>query len=345
MSKIFCIDCCQIYQEKEVEKLHKELNYKNHQYIQEKNSLEVMPHLFSRIKNLEKKIEESYKAESELLYMIEENSLFINLLRSESQISIIYPEFELLNCKYTQVDKKSECIMFRMKNIIYMTIVFEGTIKETYNPSTAQICIKMPMWPIYSGSFTIESLYNCLSQESKIMGLCAKYEQRGNEFIINISQKNLDIQTYWTDDKKYCNFTIKGNFMTQPPTRRLLGKFYIYHVASKQVLYEKNGYFSLIKDWKSGAILEIGEENKKETFKINDKYPNIVGGSVVLEKQKKNVNEIIYIPGYSDIIEFVLYQDKKPMILEVKEGNISLAEYPSEKSQFLIIPQLKIKKE
>ena len=65
----------------------------------------------------------------------------------------------------------------------------------------------------------------------------------------------------------------------------------------------------------------------------------------MLEKQKKNVNEIIYIPGYSDIIEFVLYQDKKPMILEVKEGNISLAEYPSEKSQFLIIPQLKIKKE
>ena len=341
MSKLFCKECNLIYDEKEIEKLHKQTNLPNHHYIKENNSLEIMSHLCQKIQSLEKKLNESYKVESELLYMIQENRLLINLFRGESQISIVHPEFELLNCKSNQDKEKSACVMFRSKNIVYITIVFDGKIEEINNTGIAQIIIKMPMWLIYSGSFIVESLYNCLSEEKKIVRLCVKYEQMGNELILNINQSDLDIQTYWMKSRKYCNFTIKGNFMIQPPSRRRLGKYYIYNITTDKVVTEKKGSLSLVKNWKSGCLLEIYEEKKQEKIKIANKFINIINGNIKLESNQKNENEIRYIPGYSDIIQIVLFKDKKPMFIEANGDDIILSENASDKSQFLIIPELK----
>lgn len=341
MSKLFCKECNLIYEEKEIGKLHKEMNYRDHHYIKETNSLEIMSHLCNKIQSLENKLKESYKVESELLYMIQENRLLINLFRGESQISIIHPEFELLNCKSNQDMEKTACVMFRSKNIVYITIAFEGKIEETKGTGKAQIIIKMPMWLIYSGTFIVESLYNCLSEENKIVRLCVKYEQMGNELILNINQSDLDIQTYWMKSKKYCNFTIKGNFMIQPPSRRRLGKYYIYNITNDKVVKEDKGTLSLEKNWKSGCLLEIYEKNNQEKIKITNKFLNIINDSIKLEPNEKNENEIRYIPGYSDIIQIVLYKGKKPMFMEANGDNITLADNASDKSQFLIIPELK----
>ena len=340
--KVFCKDCNLVYEEKEVEKLHKLSNLSKHNYVKENNCFEAISHLCNHIKNLEKKIEENYKVESELLYMIQENRLLINLFRSESQISIVHPEFELLNCKSRQDSEKSACLMFRSKNIVYMTIVFDGKIEETKGTGQAQIILKLPMWLIYSGSFIVESLYNCLSEEKKITRLCVKYEQSGNEVILNINQSDLDIQTYWMKSKKYSNFTIKGNFMIQPPSRRRLGKYYLYSISTNKIIYEKNGGLFLTKNWKEGNFFEIYEENRKEKVRINDKYLSVMNGLIKLgtNKNKENEIEIRYIPGYSDIIQIILYNNKKPMFLEENGENIILVENPGDKSQFMIIPEL-----
>ena len=60
----------------------------------------------------------------------------------------------------------------------------------------------------------------------------------------------------------------------------------------------------------------------------------------LLYLNQKNENEIRYIPGYSDIIQIVLFKDKKPMFIEADGDNITLADNSSEKSQFMIIPEL-----
>ena len=308
MSKVFCKECKLIYDSKEVDKLHQLSNLKDHEYIKENNSLEILYYLCQQIKTFDEKIEESYKAESELLYLIQENRILINLFRGESQISIIHPDFELLNCISSKSDE-SACVMFRSKNIVYMTIKFEGKIKEITSPGKAKIEIKMPMWLIYSGSFNVESINNCLSQENDIE------------------------QTYWIKSLDSCNFTIKGNFMIQPPSRRLLGNFYIYNINFNKVISVNNNSLILIDDWEKGCYMEIYLDKNLEQIKINNKYVNIKDNNVKLESIKKNDNEIRYVPGY--------YKDKKPMFLEVSGNNINLTEDPrNERTQFLIIPKL-----
>lgn len=339
-TKVFCKECNLVYNENEIAKYHNLTNLKNHTFIKENNSFEAISYLCDHIKNLEKKIEENYKVESELLYMIQENRLLINLFRGESQISIIHPEFELLNCKSSQNKEKTACLMFRSKNIVYMTIVFEGKIEEIKGIGQAKILLKLPMWLIYSGSFVVESLYNCLSEEKKITRLCVKYEQNGNEIILNINQSDLDVQTYWMKGRTYSNFTIKGNFMIQPPSRRRLGKYYLYAISSNKTICEKGGKLCLVKDWKSANVFEIYEENSQEKIRVNNQYLNVINGQIKLEPNKKDENEIRYIPGYSDIIQIVFYIDKKPMFLEENEDDIILVEQSTEKSQFLIIPEL-----
>ena len=345
--KIFCEECNLVYDEKDIEKLHKLSNYKNHTYITEDNSFDAIVHLNNKLKNLEKKFEENYKVESELLYMIQENRLLINLFRGESQISIIHPEYELLNCISTRDNEKSSCLMFRSKNIVYLTLVFNGKIDDVKGTNEAKLVLNMPMWLIYSGSFVVESLYNCLSQSEKMVRLCAKYEQEGNEVIININQSDLDIQTYWKKSQKYSNFTIKGNFMIQPPSRRRLGKFYLYSLSSNKVLLEKNEGLFLTKNWKEGNLIEIYQEDSKNTdekIKFNNKYLCYNNGLLKLEKGKNKESEIElrYVPGYSDIIQIIFIIGKKIMYLEEKGENIILVENEkvSEKSQFLMVPQL-----
>ena len=343
--KIFCKECNLVYDEKDIDKLHRLSELKDHTFIKENNSFEAISHLCNYIKTLEKKIEKNMEVEDELLYMIQENRILINLFRSESQISLVHPEYELLNCKSIQDKEKSSCVMFRSKNIVYITIVFNGKIQEA--EGEAQIVLKMPMWLIYSGSFIVESLYNCLSDEKKMNRLCVKYEQKDNEIILNINQSDLDIQTYWKKSIQNSSFTIKGNFMIQPPSRRRLGKYYLYCVSTNRIVYEKNGGLFLSKNWKEGNFLEIYQENSKEKIKMNDKYLSIMNGAFKLEtnKNKESEVEIRYIPGYGDIIQIILYdKDKKQMFLDESENSINLVEYPTDRSQFLIIPELTKKK-
>ena len=72
------------------------------------------------------------------------------------------------------------------------------------------------------------------------------------------------------------------------------------------------------------------------------KERSIMNGAIKLEtnKNKESEVEIRYIPGYGDIIQIILYdKDKKQMFLDESENSINLVEYPTDRSQFLIIPE------
>ena len=77
-------------------------------------------------------------------------------------------------------------------------------------------------------------------------------------------------------------------------------------------------------------------------IRANGQYLNNVNGCVKLLKNKSTDIEISYIPGFSDIVYVVLYQDKNPTYLSVdeKESKLILENEPTTKSQFMIIPKL-----
>ena len=70
----------------------------------------------------------------------------------------------------------------------------------------------------------------------------------------------------------------------------------------------------MAKYWKEGRFFEIYEENGNEKIRINNKYLSVMNGLIKLEtNQNKEIeNEIRYIPGYSEIIQIILYINKKP---------------------------------
>lgn len=290
---------------------------------------------------MRQKFIELSKVKTELLYQTEENKLLIDLYHRESEISIMKPKFTLLNCKYNIDTKKSACVLFRVKNIVYMTLVFKGDILEkTKELCKASIAIEMPMWKIYSGMFNVETLNNCLNNEDKLKHLCAKYEQNGNKIIIYINQNKFDEQTYWKVNKN-SEFTIKANFFIEPPLRRRLGKFYIYNVLSNQVIRENNNELILDDDWTKGSLLEIYEDKKEMKIRFNNKYINSANNNnVFLDKNKKLDNDIDFVPGFADIIQIILYIDKAPFYLTIEENKLVLNNDSSGNNQFLIIPYL-----
>ena len=291
---------------------------------------------------MRQKFIELSKVKTELLYQTEENKLLIDLYHRESEISIMKPKFTLLNCKYNIDTKKSACVLFRVKNIVYMTLVFNGDILEkTKELGKASIAIEMPMWKIYSGMFNVETLNNCLNNEDKLKHLCAKYEQNGNKIIIYINQNKFDEQTYWKVNKN-SEFTIKANFFIEPPLRRRLGKFYIYNVLSNQVIRENNNELILDDDWTKGSLLEIYEDKKEMKIRFNNKYINSANynNNVFLDKNKKLDNDIDFVPGFADIIQIILYIDKAPFYLTIEENKLVLNNDSSGNNQFLIIPYL-----
>ncbi len=290
---------------------------------------------------MRQKFIELSKVKTELLYQTEENKLLIDLYHRESEISIMKPKFTLLNCKYNIDTKKSACVLFRVKNIVYMTLVFKGDILEKIKElGKASIAIEMPMWKIYSGMFNVETLNNCLNNEDKLKHLCAKYEQNGNKIIIYINQNKFDEQTYWKVNKN-SEFTIKANFFIEPPLRRRLGKFYIYNVLSNQVIRENNNELILDDDWTKGSLLEIYEDKKEMKIRFNNKYINSANNNnVFLDKNKKSDNDIDFVPGFADIIQIILYIDKTPFYLTIEENKLVLNNDSSGNNQFLIIPYL-----
>ena len=290
---------------------------------------------------MRQKFIELSKVKTELLYQTEENKLLIDLYHRESEISIMKPKFTLLNCKYNIDTKKSSCVLFRVKNIVYMTLVFKGDILEkTKELGKASIAIEMPMWKIYSGMFNVETLNNCLNNEDKLKHLCAKYEQNGNKIIIYINQNKFDEQTYWKVNKN-SEFTIKANFFIEPPLRRRLGKFYIYNVLSNQVIRENNNELILDDDWTKGSLLEIYEDKKEMKIRFNNKYINSANNNnVFLDKNKKLDNDIDFVPGFADIIQIILYIDKASFYLTIEENKLVLNNDSSGNNQFLIIPYL-----
>ena len=54
------------------------------------------------------------------------------------------PKFTLLNCKYNIDTKKSACVLFRVKNIVYMTLVFKGDILEKTKEVLMKISVSSP---------------------------------------------------------------------------------------------------------------------------------------------------------------------------------------------------------
>ena len=290
---------------------------------------------------MRQKFIELSKVKTELLYQTEENKLLIDLYHRESEISIMKPKFTLLNCKYNIDTKKSACVLFRVKNIVYMTLVFKGDILEkTKELGKASIAIEMPMWNIYSGMFNVETLNNCLNNEDKLKHLCAKYGQNGNKIIIYINQNKFDEQTYWKVNKN-SEFTIKANFFIEPPLRRRLGKFYIYNVLSNQVIRENNNELILDDDWTKGSLLEIYEDKKEMKIRFNNKYINSANNNnVFLDKNKKLDNDIDFVPGFADIIQIILYIDKASFYLTIEENKLVLNNDSSGNNQFLIIPYL-----
>jgi len=366
MSKVYCVECNLVFSEQDVDRLHKESNVKGHKYIKENNCMEAIDLLSKKVRVLEgilnKQYEEGAKVEEVLVSKIQENRIAMNMFRSENKISRIKTKFDLLNCKYS-INNDSTCEMFRIKNIVYMKIEFHGKIEEA--SGKAQIEIKMPMWIIYSGSFNIEVLNNCLKNEEgteskfsktkdkdrTLKHLCARYEQVGNKIIIHINQSELDVQTYWAQNNKSkeSTFIINGNFLIEPPSLLRNRKYYIYSPLEDKVLCEKNNSLSLTDKWESGSLLELCVDNNKEVVKINGKYLNNDNGRLKLEQKDVSGFNVYAIPGYADItllylLNKVKEQDKevvKTNYLEAKGDDIILGNEINDKCQFFLIPELK----
>ena len=343
MSKVFCKECNLVYLESEYAKLHAVNNLKGHNKILEKDSMEAIDFLSKKLTILEdkfkKSMEESYKAEYVLLSKIQENRFLINMFRSENPISLMKPDFELLNCDCTVDKKNSFCNLYRTKNIIYLRLEFNGKIDlKTDKKQIAAIEIKMPMWLIYSGFFNIEQLANCLYNEDKLQNLTAKYEQKVNKLIIYINQDDFGTPNYWKKNNK-ASFIINGNFFIEPPSKKKLGKFYLFNPVLNKVMCENNNILSLTDKFEEGCLLEISEENKVEKRKINNKYLNVINGSLKLGNEEKSEIKYIYIPGYADIILIQVIDDKTQKFVEGKDTQLILGKEPVENSQFVLIPK------
>ena len=103
-----------------------------------------------------------------------------------------------------------------------MKLEFNGKIEGGAMNGVAEIKINMPMWVIYSGSFNIESLNNCINGGKEIKNLYANYKQEGNKLYICIRKDGLNnVQTYWINEKNNSSsssFVINGNFLIEPPS-------------------------------------------------------------------------------------------------------------------------------
>ena len=342
MSKVYRKECNLIYLESEFDKLHKINNLKGHNKISENNSMEAIDYLSKKLNALEirfkKSIEESYTAEYVLLSKIQENRLLLNMYRSENPVSLLKPDFELLNCDYTMDKANSFCYLYRTKNIVYFRMEFNGKIEGKTGKRKAIIAIKMPMWLIYTGFFSFEKLGNCLSKEIEIHNLVAEYVQKGNRLEIYINQGESEASTYWGNSNK-AYFAINGNFFIEPPSRKKLGKFYMFNPVLNKVLYENNNSLLLTDKWEEGCLLEIYEENKIEKRKINNKFINIGNGSIKLGDKEQTDIKFIYIPGFADIILIQVMDNKTQKFVEGIDNKLILSKEPVERSQFVLIPK------
>ena len=312
-------------------------NNKNEITIKSNSIFDKLIELKNQIDKLEREmilnIREQKISFSELFEQVQDNKDLLKYCRSESQITIIQPRYSLLNCLSTKDYEKSSCAMFRSNNIVYLTLIFKGTI-EPISPRLAEIALDMPMWKILSGTFKMESLTNCLSIEKekekkeRENRLCMKLKQNGNKVILKINKNETNIQTYW-DKSNIAQFTIKANFFIQPTPVRASGIFYLFNIASTKVV-------------------AVNKENRNSELELtNDLYLNNDNGCIKLQKNKNIETEIIYMTGFSDIVYVVLYQDKKPFYLSSDnmkdngtEEKLILDNEPTTKCQFLIVPKL-----
>ena len=322
--------------------------------------VEVTNHLKKIERDMIINIREQKIVFSELFAQVQDNADLLSFCRSESQITIVQPRYTLLNCISTKDYSKSTCAMFRSNNIVYLTIIFKGIIEGALPPRIAEIAIDMPMWKICSGTFKIESLEHCLSIEKekkdkkgdneRTNRLCAKLKQEGNKIILKINKNESNIQTYW-DQSNQAQFTIKGSFFIEPTPVRATGIFYLFNISSTNVVCAINkdnsdSVLELTNDWEAGCLFEIYKENSEMKIRANNLYLNNANGCIKLEKNKKNETEINYMPGFSDIVYVVLYQDKRPAYLSWQENEnndekkLILEEEPTTRSQFMIIPKL-----
>lgn len=316
--------------------------------IELKNQIDKIEHELI-INKREQKI-----AFSELFAQVQDNKDLLNYCRSESQITIIQPKYTLLNCLSTKDYAVSSCALFRSNNIVYLTIIFKGTIEASPQRTAeiAEIALDMPMWKIHSGIFKMESLVHCLSiekeEKERSNRLCMKLKQSGNKVILKINKNETNIQTYW-DKNNNAQFTVKANFFIEPTPVRATGIFYLFNIASTKVAAinnNKNSELELTNDWENGFLFEIYKENSDMKIRANNLYLNNDNGCIKLQRNKNIENEIIYMTGFSDIVYVVLYQDKKPIYLSADlssnetENKLILEKEPTTKCQFLIIPKL-----
>jgi len=323
------------------------MKIKEEEKINEKNMsmLDKLVELGNNIKSLDQKMFIKFKerkiVESELFAQVQDNRDLLDYCRGESQITIIQPKYNLQNCKSTKDESKSSCAIFRSKNIVYLTIVFEGKIEEKNDVGRAEITLEMPIWKILSGTFKVESIQHCLSKENSINKLSVKLNQKGNKMILCLNKSEFNIQTYWEKDDK-AKFTIRGNFLIDPTPVRATGNFFVYNIATNKVIGINNNELILANDWEKGSLFEIYKENTEMKIKANNKYLNINGGKVKLERNKNAEIEVSYMPGFTDIIYIILYQDKRELYLSSEENgnNLILENEPTTKCQFLIIPEI-----
>ena len=353
MSKVYCVECNLVFAEQNVKKYHDISNFKDHKYIKEENSMEAIDLLCKRINQLDealkKQKEENEKVEDVLVHKIQENRTAMLMFRSENKFSKIKTSFELLNCKkceYSANNKTSFCEMYRVKNIVYMKLEFNGRIEPNSLNGIAEISIKMPMWVIYSGSFNIESLNNCIHGGNEIKNLYANYKQEGNKLSIYIRKDGLNnVQTYWIKSKNSStsshSFVINGNFLIEPPSFLRFRKYYLYSLSEDKVVCEKDNKLSLTDDWSSGALIEKCVEKEKEYLKINGKFLNEANGFMSLEQTEKSLLDINLLPGYADIaFLYFIENNKAKYLLEAKNGEVSLRNDFIEKCMFVLIPKL-----
>ena len=354
MSKVYCSNCNLVFAEEDVKKYHDLNNFTDHKYIKENNVMEALDLFSKRVQKLDellqKQKEENEKVEEVLVQKIQENRTAMIMFRSENKLTTLKPNFELLNCKkveYSINNKSSYCEIYRIKNIVYMKLEFNGKIEGGAMNGVAEIKIDMPMWVIYSGSFNIESLNNCINGGKEIKNLYANYKQEGNKLYICIRKDGLNnVQTYWIKEKNNSSsssFVINGNFLIEPPSFIRERKYYLYNFSEGKVICEKDNKLYLTDNWESGALIEECVENdKKAILKINGKYLNENNGFMTLGQKGGSLFDINIFPGYSDIGFFYFFENNQlKYFLEGNKEGVGLRKDFNDNCLFVLIKKKK----
>ena len=318
ISNVLCIECGEIYKSDEIEQLHKIATEKanihdkkiEHHYVTEKDSLLMMKYMINRLNELET-IQQDSRKEIEVLWcMINEDRNVIKSIKDQQDISILECDVQLLKCE-TELNNNigGNCLLFRVKNIIYMEILIDKKIITTERLPYAKIRINLPMWLIYSANFNVKLCRHYLNNENEINNI--EYQQMGN--VLELKLNGLKGSSFWKiyeEEKRVLK--INGNLMVQPISIGN-GKYYIYNTKHKTFIsFTPDGKIHYKKSFDKQDLIEIELCKNGVLLKMENNFINSddTSDSIIISKEKREYFKVCTVEPTTDVVE-ILSQNGK----------------------------------